>query len=543
MRKTKKWMAGIMAAIMTVGLLAGCGGGGQEPAAESGSASETGSTEAAANEDSTADAAQTPEGQTYNGQDVSEPVELVMYYIGDKPEDEEKVLGEINKVLQEKINATLVLKNLSMSDYSTKYSLTLAGGEDVDMIYTSTWAFYQSEANKGAFAEVTDQVRADYMPLTMANQAEAAWGQAKINGKVYFVPGNMANVSMNAFLIRGDLREKYGLEPLDSIEDLEAYYTAVANDPDSGVQFPYAASQNNAEGRYAMLFSGNDFVRIEGSIADYITYKYSEDFTADDLVWLYDTQEYVEYAKQMKEWADKGFWSKSAIANATDTKDAFLNGTSASYVWNLGTVGAAASQMEGEHPEWKPEIYDITPDAHRYFAAYTGDGVAVTANSKHQDRAFMAIDLLKFDPDLYYLMRHGIEGVHYEKTSDTTWMPATDMAKYPYGTGFSWGFKNSGLDLTREDQNAYQTEIGKRWTEGAVESPTAAFSFDDTNVKNELANLKNVYTQYIPLLDLGLVEDVDATLAEFHKQAQAAGMDKVLEEVKTQLAAYLDSIQ
>ena len=542
MIKTKKWMAGIMAAAMTAGMLTGCGGGGQTQNS-AGTAEADSATQADAGSVEETETIQDSAAKTYNGQDVSEPVELVMYYIGDRPEDEDKELDQINDLLQEKINATLTLKNLSMSDYSTKYSLTLAGGENVDMIYTSTWAFYQSEDNKGAFAEVTEQVREDYMPLTMENQAEASWGQAQIDGRVYFVPGNMANVSMNAYLIRGDLREKYGLEPLKNIDDLEAYYAAVANDPDSGVQFPYAASQNNAEGRYAMLFAGNDFVRIEGSIADYVTYKYSEDFTADDLVWLYGTEEYKAFANKMKEWADKGFWSRSAIANATDTRDSFQNGTSASFVWNLGTAGAVASQVEAEHPEWKPEIYDITPDANRFFAAYTGDGVAVTASSRHQDRAFMAIDLLKYDPDVYYLMRHGIEGVHYEKTSDKTWMPAADLSKYPYGTGFSWGFKNSGLDLTREDQNTYQTEIGKKWTQDAVESPTAAFSFDDTNVKNELANLKNVYTQYIPLLDLGLVEDVDATLEEFQKQAQAAGIDKILEEAKTQLTAYLASIQ
>lgn len=518
--KAKKWITGILAASMAMSMLTGCGGGNKDEAKKTG---------------------EVAEGKTYNGQDVSEPVELVMYYIGDKPEDEDKVLEEVNKHLKEKINATLVLKNLSMSDYSTKYALTLAGGENIDMIYTSAWAFYQTEANKGAFAEVTEEVKNDYMPLTVENQAEAAWGQASIDGKVYFVPGNLANVSMNAIVVRGDLREKYGLEPIDSIEDLGAYYEAIANDPDSGVQFPYAASQNNAEGRYAMLFAGNDFVRIEGAIADYITYQYSEDFSADDLVWLYGTEEYLEYAKLMKEWADKGFWSKSAIANATDTKDAFLNGTSASYVWNLGTVGAAGSQMEKEHPDWKPEIYDITPDAHRYFAAYTGDGVAVTANSKHQDRAFMAIDLLKFDPDLYHLVRYGVEGVHYDKTGEKTWMPAEENAKYPYGTGFSWGFKNSQLDLRREDQNAQQTAIGKKWTDEAVESPTAAFSFDDSKVKNELANLKNVYTQYIPLLDLGLVDDVEATLEEFQKQAEAAGLEKILEEAKAQISAFMES--
>ena len=39
-----------------------------------------------------------------------------MYYIGDKTEDEDLVLAEINKILKEKINATLVLKNMSFSD-------------------------------------------------------------------------------------------------------------------------------------------------------------------------------------------------------------------------------------------------------------------------------------------------------------------------------------------------------------------------------------------------------------------------------------------
>ena len=103
--------------------------------------------------------------------------------------------------------------------------------------------------------------------------------------------------------------------------------------------------------------------------------------------------------------------------------------------------------------------------------------------------------------------------------------------------------KNSAFDMVREDQNKDQTEIGAKWTENAVESPTAAFSFDDTNVKNELANLKSIYTQYVPLLDLGLVEDVEATLAEFQKQAEAAGLDKILEEAKTQLTAYMESIK
>jgi putative aldouronate transport system substrate-binding protein len=489
-------------------------------------------------------AAEKEEGAAvYNGQDVSEPVELVMYYIGDETEDQDLVLEEVNKILKEKINATLTLKNMSASDYSTKYALTIAGGEAIDLMYTSTWAYYQSEASKGAFAEVTDQVLNDYMPLHQEHQAEASWGQAKIGGKVYFVPCNMANVSANAVLIRGDLREKYGLEELESIEDLEAYYAAVANDPDSGVTFPYDASQNNDTSRTILLYANNDWVQINGSALNYFTYTYQENVSADDLFWIYGTEEYKEFAKQMKSWADQGFWSKSAIANNTDTAEAFKNGTSASYTQNLGTVGAAASAVLESHPEWKPEVYDLTPDAHRFLASYTGDGMAVLATSKHQERAFMALDLLKFDEDLYNLVRHGIEGVHYTKAGDGMWAPTADMSRHPFGNGWSWGLKNNDFEMSREDTFPAQREIGDAWSKAAVEGPTAAFSFDDTNVKNEMANLQSVYTQYVPLLDLGLVEDVDKTLEEFNKQAEAAGLQKIMDEVKAQMSTYFESVK
>lgn len=538
MKMSKKLMALLLAGTISVSALTGCGGG--KPAAnESGSTPK--SSEAGGKE--TGSAASGESGLSYNGQDVSEPVELVMYYIGDKAEDEQLVLDEINKILKEKINATLVLKNMSLSDYSTKYALTIAGGENIDLIYTSTWAFYQSEASKGAFAEVSDQVLADYMPMHKESQAEASWGQAQIGGKTYFVPCNMANVNANAVLVRGDLREKYGLEPIKNIQDLSAYYEAVAKDKDSGVSFAYDASQNNDTSKGILLLANNNWMKIEGAIANYFTMPYSENVKADDLLWIYGSPEYLAFANQMKEWADKGFWSKSAIANATNVKEAYINGTSASFTQNLGTVGAAASEVNKTHPEWKPEIYDVTLDADRFFGAYTGDGIAVLANSQNQERAFMAIDLMKFDQDIYYLIRHGIEGKHYEKAGEGLWKTGADMDKYPYGTGFSWGFKNSNFDMTREDTYPDQVAIGKIWTDRAVEGPAAAFSFDDTNVKNELANLQSVYTQYVPLLDLGLVDNVEKTLEEFNKQAKAAGLDKIMEETQKQIKAYLEGVK
>lgn len=482
-------------------------------------------------------------GKTYNGQDVSAPVELIVYYLGDRNAGADPVTAEINNILREKINAVITIKNIPLSDYQTKYSLTIAGGEKLDMIYTSTWAFYQTEANKGAFVEITDQVLDNYMPLTRQYQDPVSFAQARIGGKTYFVPVNMANVNASAMVIRGDLREKYGLPKIKTVADLETYYRAIAADRDSGVSFAFHASQQNDNLRTILFLEANSYVQMKGSLQNYFTYKYSPNTGADDLFWIYSSESYLEWARRMKAWADMGVWSRSAIANATDVKDSFVNGTSASFAQNLGTVGSAASQVSGARPEWKPELVDLSAGSARFYLSYTGDGFAVLANSQNQARSFMALDMLKFDEALYYLIRNGIEGVHYNNVGNGLWAPGPAQDDWPFGNAFSWGFKNKMYDLVRQDMFPEQIVMAADWNARAIAEPTASFSFDDSKVQNELANLQSVYIQYIPLLDLGLAGNIEATLAEFQRQAEAAGLNKIYEEVRSQLVVHFETMK
>lgn len=88
------------------------------------------------------------EERTYRGNDVSEPVVLRMYLIGDRTPDFDQVYDEINKKLQENVNATLEVNFLSWSEHDTKYSLLFSSGEEFDLIFTATgWAHYSETAN------------------------------------------------------------------------------------------------------------------------------------------------------------------------------------------------------------------------------------------------------------------------------------------------------------------------------------------------------------------------------------------------------------
>lgn len=287
----------------------------------------------------------------------------------------------------------------------------------IDLIYTSTWAFYKEEAAKGAFMEITDELLAQYMPLTDAGQDKMSFEQARLGGVCYMIPKNSPYVN-NAMpvLIRGDLREKYGLDEIDSVEALEAYFKAVTEQEEG--MFPYAASLNGLEMSMNIFQSRNSPVPFSVAAGKYFGYFYEGGEAAvEDIIWQYGTAEYSEYCRLMKSWADMGFWSQNAVSNTLSPIDAFQNGTSAALFWNLDTCESTKNVVDNEHPEWKAELVNITPGVVHVKGEYIGDGFAIPAISENYERALMVLDLLKFDKECYDISRYGIEGSTYNATS------------------------------------------------------------------------------------------------------------------------------
>lgn len=539
----KRKALGVLLSIMMLGtcVFTGCGEGGSEAPASGSQAADT------------AEATETASGTVqagseaaleYGGNDISEHKELVMYVIGDEPVAADEVEEALNAKLEEKLNCTVDINYIALSDYTQKYSLLLASGENIDIIYTSTWAFYNEEATKGAFAEITDELLQKYMPQTAAGEDSMAFEQAKINGKCYMIPKNSPYVN-NAMpvLIRGDLREKYGIDKIDSVEKLEEYFTAVAEN-EEGI-YPYAAAGDAVEMSMNLFQSRNNLVPMSCGSGKYFGYFYQgKDPAAEDVVWQYGTDEYLEYCKLMKSWADKGFWSKNAVSNTTSPLDAFQNGTSAALFWNLDTCESAKNVVDSEHPEWKAELVNVTPGVVHVKGVYTGDGFAIPAVSENQERALMVLDVLKFDKECYDICRYGIEGSTFNATSDTTYTLGDEQANYAVGNApVSWGLKNDVLERIQGEAGTTQSEIRQELMGDAISEVTSGFIFDDSSVKSELAAMNEVCSQYVPLLELGLVDDVEGTLAELNSKCETAGAEKLKEEFISQFTAYLEGLE
>lgn len=133
----------------------------------------------------------------------------------------------------------------------------------------------------------------------------------------------------------------------------------------------------------------------------------------------------------------------------------------------------------------------------------TGDGFAIPAVSENQERALLVLDVLKFDKGCYDICSYGLEG-----STGTT-----------------------------------QSKIRQELMGDAISEVTSGFIFDDSSVKSERAAMNEVCSQYVPLLELGLVDDVEGTLAELNSKCETAGGEKLKEEFISQFTAYLEGLE
>ena len=111
---------------------------------------------------------------------------------------------------------------------------------------------------------------------------------------------------------------------------------------------------------------------------------------------------------------------------------------------------------------------------------------------------------------------------------------AGDFAAYAISA--SWAIKNGDLKEAGGDPRA--EKVTESWEERVVNNPTVTFVFDDSNVADYKAAVSAVLNDYVPMLELGLVDDVDSTIDEMIKACYDSGLKNVLDEFSTQYDAW-----
>ncbi len=531
MRKSiKKLTVGLLIAVMVLGSAA-CGS--KTPEAGKGETTPTAAADPAGtgNEDSA----------EYTGD--LDYVELKMYAIADAPNNTDlskKYWDELNARLKKELNCTIDYTYAAGNDYKNNYALAITSGEKYDLMQAAPgWLDYQSYAAKNAFMPL-DDLLPQYAPYLWENISGTTWDAASVNGKIFAVPNMETGVTACTFVFREDLRKKYNLPEIKSMDDVETYLQGIKdNEPGILPSDDYQCQVYGTSWIYNTPYIGID--EIHDRIFNFVY-----DPRDGRVLSVIETPEYKESMYKMKDWADRGFWSSSVLSSTNWGVMQVLNGAAASsFNEQLPGYNFHATQVEQEHGTegWELGFYmyfEGNPDS-VLTGSTTSNMTAVASSAENPERALMVLDYIQQHEDLWDFLTYGTEGVNYNRTPegniDTT--SIAEGADFNYFPSNMIGNKNF-KKLKGNEWKEYDTMMEKI-NNKLVPDIFEGFVLDKTNFETEYTALYSVQSEYGYPLQAGLVKDVDKAYQEYLDRAKAAGLDKVRAEVEKQVNAWLAS--
>ena len=485
-------------------------------------------------------------GETSTGEiDTSEHVVINYLSLGDVPTNQtDAALVELNKVLTEKANAEIALRWIEWTDYLTQYNLALASQSgDLDLIVTATdWLDAWPNAQKGAFLELTEDMLKTYAPKTW-EQVDAAghWDGCKLDGKIYMIPEDSYTQWINhGVMYREDWATEAGLtDGIHSFDDLGTYFQWVkANQPDC-IPWDVAGSVTSGEAGFSggWWSSHTDDIAIDGFGVNIFRGESKDDpYTISR--YLLEGDEFVEFAKTMKEWNDAGYWREDVMNYTGDTREEYYEGLSGIDQHHTETFYTTVYPEMKKRTGVETGFYYFGEETQNLVKMVTTHGaMAIAAQSQNPERALMVYDLMRFDQEVYDWMNYGFSDNYTldEETNILTWNDdydsTTDGVSFNFWAGRNDEMQHKISTYGWEPYEALQTE----YNEIAIDYPYGQFVPNKDNLP-QLENLSAVANSYMPQIAFGKTDDPEGLVEEFRKALKDAGYEDAIAEVERQLA-------
>jgi putative aldouronate transport system substrate-binding protein len=476
------------------------------------------------------------------------PVEITMLTLGNKPTNGrlEAMLEKLNPLLLEKANAKLDMFYVEWADWQTQYNVQLLSGDDnVDLIATATdWLYAWENAEKGAFLPLTPEMLQANAPQTWAQvEADGHWDLTKLaDGQIYFMPeDNYTQYTNHGFFYRGDWAKEAGFEngEITKFEDFTKYFEWVkANKPDA---YPWDAAGLTEAPLTGYIQGHTDFQTIQGLMAGNFApfdTKASDPYTVTSRYMEGDAL--IEAAQLAKTWNDIGVWREDALNYDGEPRELLYAGLSGVDQHHTQTfVNDIVNNMNQKQPGSDPKFFYWGEENGNFFKdIFTHGAMAVSAYSKHPEKALQVYDLIRNDPEIYRLFTVGIEGEDYIITADGKLgrPEGWDQSTMDLGTDYWWG-RMDEYELDRTTYAPNKAEIIAELDATAKDYPYSTLIINKQMIDPTLAAMSAVLSEYIPQLAYGKFDDPAAAVAEMREKLAAVGY----EDARASLQADMDA--
>ncbi len=515
-------------------------------------------------------------GQESSGQDSGEegkeevkaeelePVTIQMWIGGPgKQKDSDRVWELFNEKLQEYVpNTTVEITCLANAEYKEKFPQMLAAREGVDLAWVASWMTGPMADNikdgnlmelddlleqygQGIQEELGDEI------LDMHRYAEddklyylISWQGLYSNVRAIKVPTEFATLAGETWLEDTQKVVTKWWNDYSSPEDFQAvfdqldiYFKALQDNDklyagmNVGIFYDWC---------YAHHLSSENSLQIRNNNVG-VVHK-DNTFTVIDAI---DTDYYRTFAKNMAEFYKKGY-IRSDIASLEKGTLTFV--TNGEFTPNTTVIDVHNALTPDTNKIYSAQsgvdISLIQIEENGYLSKGDASAMAIPYCADEPERAMMVLNALYTQPELYQLLIYGVEGEHYTDNGDgtiTTPYGTQGNSEADYGL-WKWtvGTCKNSL-VTQADTPGYYDQLLEQ-EKTAIVSPFNNFAFDTSSVQDICAAIQAIDAEYGEMIRKGYTGDKwEETLDKWIAERKAAGVDKLVEELQSQVDAYVSA--
>ena len=530
----------IMVFFLVVGILVSLFSGctkENDPAAES--TGEVKSTKEEVNSEAT----QAPAQEDKIADLLAKETELVMYMIGGPGGHHDEALDAINELAKKDLNLTLQTNYMSWGEWKTKYPLVLASKGDCDLIFSATWAFYSEHVSKKGFMPVDELVQ-EYAPALWEALPEAAWSANKVDGINYMIPTDCVEFETYGFLYRKDLADKYSIDKIESLDDMEEFLAAIkVGEPD---MVPFHAGPQDVGLSELMYYQLKEEKLIPLYSEDYNLFIPLDSYNDPDVEVIVDEYEegFLDLLKRMRRWQEAGYLTKNALANQINAKESMEANNSACAIVNFSNFDILSTKFEMNNEGWVIDFFPFTINKEKQLAINYGQGYSIPIYAENPEKAVMLMEKLMMDQTYYDLSLIGRKGIDFD-VEDSYMVPMTDENGEVISGGLggsAWGWTRDAMNYKDKTNTPQYQQVYDSYMQNYFVNPTVSFFPNIDSIQTELTAIYNVFDTYKTPLMVGAIEDVDAGYNELINQLKLAGYDTVIEELLGQYKEYVTTL-
>ena len=505
----QKCMTMLMALVLLVGLLAGCGSNEADQSSDDGV---QGTMEANSY-------AETSDEEIYHA--------IFTLMVPSEQPDIDKIQDAINEITIPAINVEVELLPVTWSGYYSQIPMMLAANEQIDILP----ALQSSIATYVGSEYIMDlkELLVDNAPYITQLYSEDDLLACSYNGFYYGIPNTSEYCFPIGYIMRTDCLEKVGIDvdtikTLDDMtevfEKVQAAYPDMLMLADSAAANIITRSQNGSFGD----LMGTAYVVLEGTAQEPVVKN------------LYETDMLRTACEHQRLWYEAGYIAKDA-ATVQDTNETLMKaGNTFAFSCTIKPGVEAEKNAQVGYDTTSVKLYDDVVTS----GSTNGLVYCVGSGSKRPDKAVQLLDLIISSHELCDLLNWGIEGEHWELQEDGT-------IDYPEGvTAENCGYHNSMGFAYPNQFNSYvwkgtDPDIFNQYMEvrdAAYVSIAYGFTADVTDYMDSIAVMDSLIAEYRPQIGTGSV-DVESTLNELNEKLYEAGMQELIDGVQQQLDEWL----